>query len=88
MSTEIKIYTTPICAYCVRAKSILARNGLAFTEIDVSDPAERQKLVAKSGRKTVPQIYIGEHHVGGSDELLAIEASGELLALVRTTPPA
>ena len=78
----VTIYTTKVCPYCVRAKGILRRNGLVFTEIDVSRDEDRLALVEKSGRKTVPQIYIGEHHVGGCDDLEAAEQSGALSQLV------
>lgn len=77
----ITMYTTRVCPYCVKAKNVLKRNDLAFTEIDVSDDGARQALVEKSGRRTVPQIYIGEHHVGGCDDLMEIEANGQLKAL-------
>jgi len=78
----VTIYTTRVCPYCVKAKSILKRNDLAFQEVDVSADDARMALVAKSGRKTVPQIYIGEFHVGGCDDLEAAEASGKLAELV------
>lgn len=78
---KITVYTTKVCPYCVRAKNILGRNGLAYEEVDVSADDARQALVVKSGRRTVPQIYIGDHHVGGSDDLMEIEASGELKRL-------
>ncbi|MCC6809512.1 MAG: glutaredoxin 3 [Deltaproteobacteria bacterium] len=82
---EIKIYTTKICPYCVRAKLVLQRNNLKFTEIDASD--KREWLMEKSGQRTVPQIWIGEHHVGGSDELVALERAGKLLEMVNAPAP-
>jgi glutaredoxin 3 len=85
---SVEIYTTRYCPYCVRAKALLARKGVAFTEIDVSGNAElRSAMVARAhGRMTVPQIFIGTVHVGGSDDLHALERVGrldELLAAQR-----
>jgi glutaredoxin 3 len=79
-STEILLYSTAWCPYCVRAKSLLDRKGLAFREIRVDEnPAERDVMLARSGgRRTVPQIFIGDRHVGGFDELYALDKSGEL----------
>jgi glutaredoxin 3 len=79
-STEILMYSTAWCPYCVRAKSLLDRKGLAFREIRVDEnPAERDIMLARSGgRRTVPQIFIGDRHVGGFDELYALDKSGEL----------
>jgi glutaredoxin 3 len=76
----IEIYTTPICPYCLAAKRLLQRKGLAYTEIDVSrDPGQRDAMVQRAhGRRTVPQIFIGEIHVGGSDELHALDRAGKL----------
>ena len=76
----VKIYTTPICPYCVRAKSLLGKKGVAYEEIDVfDDPAARQEMLSKSnGMRTVPQIFVGETHVGGFDELHALDKAGEL----------
>ena len=74
------LYTTPICPYCVRAKNLLAKKGVAYEEIDVlSDPEARQTMLAKSGgARTVPQIFVGEIHVGGFDELHALDRQGKL----------
>lgn len=74
------MYSTAWCPYCVRAKSLLDRKGLAFREIRVDEnPAERDFMLARSGgRRTVPQIFIGDRHVGGFDELYALDKSGEL----------
>jgi glutaredoxin 3 len=79
-STEILMYSTAWCPYCVRAKSLLDRKGLAFREIRVDEnPAELDVMLARSGgRRTVPQIFIGDRHVGGFDELYALDKSGEL----------
>jgi glutaredoxin 3 len=77
---EIEIYTTPMCPYCWRAKRLLKAKGAAFTEIDLwQESARRPEMVARSGgRTTVPQLFIDGRAVGGSDELAALEASGEL----------
>ena len=76
----VRIYTTPICPYCVRAKSLLTRKGAPFEEVDVfMDAGARDEMLAKSGgARTVPQIFIGDTHVGGCDELYALERAGEL----------
>jgi len=77
---EITIYTTPYCPFCHTAKALLKRKGAAFREIDVSrDPAERQHMMLKAhGRRTVPQIFIGGTHVGGSDDLHDLDRRGKL----------
>jgi len=80
---DIVVYSTGWCPYCVRARALLERKGLPFREIKVDeDPAEREAMLARSGgRRTVPQIFIGERHVGGFDELYALDKSGQLDAL-------
>ncbi len=77
---KVTIYTTRFCPYCHRAKRLLAQKGVAFEEIDVTGDWEaRDRLMEKaSGRTTVPQIWIGDTHVGGSDELAALEHAGKL----------
>jgi glutaredoxin 3 len=77
---DIVMYSSGWCPYCDRARALLARKGLSFREIKVDEnPAERETMMALSGgRRTVPQIFIGERHVGGFDDLYAIEKSGEL----------
>jgi len=83
MSKKIQIYTTPICPYCVRAKALLKKKGAEFEEIDVfMDADAREQMEAKSRRRTVPQIFIGETHVGGCDELYALDRAGKLDALL------
>jgi glutaredoxin 3 len=76
----VRMYTTPICPYCVRAKSLLAKKGVAVEEIDVfMDEGAREEMLANSGgARTVPQIFIGDTHVGGCDELYALEKAGKL----------
>jgi glutaredoxin 3 len=78
--SKIKIYTTPICPYCVRAKSLLKKKGAQFDEVDVfMDTDARREMEAKAnGARTVPQIFIGEKHVGGCDDLYALESKGQL----------
>jgi len=81
---SVKIYTTQTCPYCSRAKRLLERKNVQYQEIDVSwDDEARLKLTQSTGRRTVPQIFIGERHVGGSDELHALEARGELDPLLQ-----
>ena len=81
---SVKIYTTQTCQYCARAKRLLERKNVQYQEIDVSwDDEARTQLTQSTGRRTVPQIFIGEHHVGGSDELHALEAHGELDPLLQ-----
>lgn len=83
MSVDVVLYTTPNCSYCVQAKQLLVRKGIAYREIDVSrDGALRTEVMARSGQRTVPQIWIGEYHVGGFDELYALERAGTLDALL------
>lgn len=76
---KITVYTTPFCPYCIAAKRMLKKKGAAFEEIDVSNDAERQKMMEKTdGGYTVPQIFIGARHVGGFDDMSELEALGEL----------
>ena len=81
---RVRIYTTPICPYCVRAKALLKKKGVEFEEIDVfMDSDARAEMEAKShGRKTVPQIFVGEEHVGGCEELYALDREGNLDSLL------
>jgi len=87
---KVTIYTTAFCPYCVSAKALLRRKNVEFSEVDVSyDAEERQRMMAKAqGRRTVPQIFIGETHVGGSDELHALDRQGKLDPLLAGTAPA
>jgi len=77
---KIILYTTPICPYCARAKSLLKKKGAAYEEIDVfMDAAARAEMEEKAGgARTVPQIFIGDTHVGGSDDLYALDHAGKL----------
>ncbi|MDX5298595.1 MAG: glutaredoxin 3 [Gammaproteobacteria bacterium] len=75
----VLIYTTRYCPYCIRAKQLLRSKGVEFTEMAVDDePSLRDEMTRRSGRHTVPQIWIGDRHVGGCDDLYALEARGEL----------
>lgn len=80
----VKIYTTATCPYCVRAKQLLRDRGVEHMEeirID-ADPAERANMMEASGRRTVPQIFIGQTHVGGCDDLVALDGQGGLMPLL------
>ena len=83
----IEIYTTPFCPYCHDAKALLKKKNAAFTEIDVSRDRElRSKMTARAnGRTTVPQIFIGATHVGGCDDLYALDEAGKLDPLLAQT---
>ena len=80
----VKIYTTTYCGYCVRAKDLLTRKGVRYEEVDVTgDDDMRTKLVEMSGgQRTVPQIFIGDTHVGGCDDLIALDQRGGLVPLL------
>jgi glutaredoxin 3 len=84
MSAPIEIYTRPGCGYCSAAKSLLARKKAAFTEFDVAtEPSRRQEMYDRAGRgSTFPQIFVGKTHVGGCDELYALDRAGQLDALL------
>ena len=76
---KITIYTTSFCPYCVRAKALFDRKSLKYEEVNVEDQQERDKMIEKAGgRRTVPQIFIGSVHVGGCDDLYALEKEGKL----------
>ena len=77
--SEVVVYATPTCSYCGAARMLLTRKGVRFTEHVVSNDAKRRaEMESRSGRRTVPQIFIGDTHVGGFDELYALERSGRL----------
>lgn len=80
----VKMYTTQVCPYCIRAKQLLAQRGVTTIEeirVDL-DPAQRQTMMDITGQRTVPQIFIGNTHVGGCDDLVALDKRGELLPLL------
>ncbi|MEO3693244.1 MULTISPECIES: glutaredoxin 3 [unclassified Roseateles] len=83
----VKMYTTQVCPYCLRAKALLKQRGVAQIEevrIDLN-PTERQAMMDLTGRRTVPQIFIGSTHVGGCDELIALDQRGELMPLLQAS---
>ncbi|WBU59775.1 glutaredoxin 3 [Paracoccus albus] len=77
---DVEIYTTPTCPFCLAAKRLLDSKGVAFREIDVSkDPADREAMMQRAnGKRSVPQIFIGDRHVGGSDDLHELDRNGKL----------
>ena len=83
--TEVTIYTKDYCPYCRRAKALLDRKGIAYHEIDVTyDESLQAEMMDRSRRRTVPQIFVGEQHIGGSDDLIALDRSGEFDRLFGT----
>ena len=83
MNKEITIYSTPTCPYCHAAKQLLHSKGLNYTDIRVdTDPLLRQEMIQKAGRTSVPQIFIGDQHIGGFDDLNALNRAGKLDALL------
>jgi glutaredoxin 3 len=84
----VKMYSTEVCPFCVRAKALLKQRGVAEIEeirIDL-DPVARQHMMASTGRRTVPQIFIGDTHVGGCDDLIALDQRGGLLPMLAGQP--
>ena len=81
---SVEIYTSPLCGYCHAAKRLLTQKGVTFAEVDVSRaPEKRQEMMGRAGgRHTVPQIFVGTTHVGGCDELYALERAGKLDTLL------
>ncbi|MDF1678675.1 MAG: glutaredoxin 3 [Legionellaceae bacterium] len=83
MTATVIIYSTSRCPYCVRAKALLEQKGVSFTEILVdNDESKREEMIAKTNLLTVPQIFINEKHVGGFDDLYALDKAGKLDALL------
>jgi glutaredoxin 3 len=81
---QVTVYVSDWCPYCSRAKDLLTRKSVVFNEINVDDePKFREEMMARSNRRTVPQIFIGDRHVGGCDDLFALEESGELDRLIQ-----
>jgi glutaredoxin 3 len=81
---DVVIYSSDYCPFCIRAKALLRQKGVEFQEICVDgEPQLRQQMMAKAGRHTVPQIWVGETHVGGCDELMALEYAGKLDSLLQ-----
>jgi len=81
---QVEIYTTPLCGFCHAAKRLLTRKGIDFSEIDVAaNPDRRPEMIRRAnGGRTVPQIFIGDTHIGGCDELFELESDGKLDALL------
>ena len=80
---QITIYTRPFCGYCSRAVALLDRKGVAYEEIEAGfDPVLRQEMIDRCGRTTFPQIFIGARHIGGCDDMMALEDEGRLDALL------
>ena len=83
----VRMYTTQVCPYCIRAKALLKQRGVeAIDEVRIDlDPSQRDQMIALTGRRTVPQIFIGSTHVGGCDDLMALDRSGGLQPLLQGT---
>lgn len=81
---HIEIYTSPLCGFCHAAKRLLSEKGMSFVEVNVAaDPVRRQEMMGRAGgRHTVPQIFIGDAHIGGYDEMAALERAGKLDTLL------
>jgi glutaredoxin 3 len=87
-NAAVRVYSTLICPYCIRAKLLLRQRGIPYTDINVTgDRTARAQLVEMTGRRTVPQIFIGEESIGGFDELRALDRSGELERKLRVVAP-
>ncbi len=84
---KIEVYSKEVCPYCVRAKKLLTKKGASFTEIDISQQPElRDAMIARAnGKQTVPQIFINDKHIGGCDDLYALDAAGKLDSLLKDT---
>jgi glutaredoxin 3 len=82
--SQVTIYTKPYCPYCIRAVSLLEKKGVDFTEIEAAfDPEKRQEMMKRSGRSTFPQIFIGDEHIGGCDDMVALDRDGKLDQLLQ-----
>jgi glutaredoxin 3 len=81
---HVTIYTRPFCGFCARALSVLKAKQADFTEIEAGfDPEKRKEMVQRSGRSTFPQIFIGDQHIGGCDDMVALDEAGKLDALLK-----
>jgi glutaredoxin 3 len=77
--SKVRIYSTRFCGYCFAAKALFDRKGVAYEELDASDPAVRQDMIQRAmGQRTVPQIFVGDRHIGGYDEVAALDRRGQL----------
>jgi glutaredoxin 3 len=82
--SQVTIYTKPYCPFCIRAVELLETKGVAFDEIEAAfDPEKRQEMIQRSGRATFPQIFIAGQHIGGCDDMVALERAGKLDALLQ-----
>jgi glutaredoxin 3 len=82
--TAVTLYVTDWCPYCQRAKNLLTQKNLIFNEVNIDDDARfREEMIARSNRRTVPQIFVGDKHVGGCDDLFELDRSGELDRLIQ-----
>jgi len=89
MSAKVKMYSTRFCPYCIRARMVLESKGIEYEDIGVDgDPERRREMMELSGRRTVPQIWVGDTHVGGYDDLAALEYQGTLDELLKMAPQA
>ena len=80
---KVTIYTRPFCGYCARALKVLGEKGADFTEVEAGmDPKLRQEMMDRSGRTTFPQIFVGEQHIGGCDDMMALDREGKLDAIL------
>jgi glutaredoxin 3 len=85
---QITLYTSAVCGYCVAAKNFLRSRGLSWNEVRIdTDPAEREKMVALARRTSVPQIFVGDTHVGGYDDMMALHRAGKLEPLLAGETP-
>jgi glutaredoxin 3 len=85
--SNVLIYSTAVCPYCVAAKNFLKNKGVAYTEVRIdSDPQQRQEMMQKARRTSVPQIFVGDTHVGGYDDLVALDRAGGLQPLLAANP--
>jgi len=86
MTAPVLMYAKSWCPYCERARQLLRHKSVSFEEVDIEEhPERREEMIQRTGRRTVPQIFIGERHVGGSDDLFGLEASGRLDRLLQAT---
>ncbi len=84
---DVTMYATGWCPYCSRARALLERKGVQWHEIDIeAEPEKRAEMMRRSGRRTVPQIFIGERHIGGCDDLYALDRAGGLDPLLKDNP--
>jgi glutaredoxin 3 len=80
----VTVYTAGFCGHCIRTLALLDRRGIAYTEVSVEDrPGLREELLARSGRRTLPQVYVGSRYVGGADELAAMDRGGDLKGFLK-----